>query len=115
MGAKHDLFDQANAPVNILTCVQHTDKYADAELFKEKKEMFEDQYGWLSEFAHPNFCSNKTSFTLDKATGRMMLRKVEDVSEDHFQMLVSLQLGAELFEWFLARFEENKKAALPDE
>jgi hypothetical protein len=114
LGAKHDLFDKANAPVNILTCVQHTDKYADAELFKEKKEMVEDQYGWLSEFAHPNFCSNKTSFSLDKETGRMMLRKEEEISEDHFQILRSLQLSADLISWFLIRFDENKKAALPD-
>jgi len=115
VGAKHDLFDKASAPVNILTCVQHIDKYVDAELFKEKKEMVEDLYGWLSEFAHPNFCSNKTSFTLDKATGRMMLRKEEEVSEDHFQMVATLRMSADLLSWFLAKFDERKEAALPDE
>jgi hypothetical protein len=66
MGAKHDLFDKANAPVNILTCIENADKLIDAELFKDKKRMLEDLYGWLSEFAHPNFCSNRTAFTLDK-------------------------------------------------
>jgi hypothetical protein len=55
MGAKHDLFDKANAPVNIITCVEHSDKYADVELFKEKKKYLEDLYGWLSEFAQPEF------------------------------------------------------------
>jgi hypothetical protein len=115
MGAKHDLFDKANAPVNILTCVQHTDKYLDAELFKEKKEMVEDLYDWLSEFAHPNFCSNKTSFNLDKTTGRMVLRKQAEITPDHFQMIVTLQMSADFFSWFLTKFDERLKAAFPEE
>ena len=38
MGAKHDLFNQANAPVNILTCVENADKHLDAEFFGERQE-----------------------------------------------------------------------------
>jgi len=32
MGAKHDLFDKANAPVNMLTCVENTDKHLDGRV-----------------------------------------------------------------------------------
>lgn len=114
MGAKHSLFDKANAPVNILTCVEHTDKYLHAEVFGEKKKMVEDLYTWLSEFAHPNFCSNKSSFTLDRETGRMMLRQKEEISNDHLQMIAALVMSAELMTILLPRFEERKSAALPD-
>ena len=66
LGAKDDIFVKARAPVNILTCLEHIDKHLDAKLFCKKTEMFQEIYTWLSEFAHPNFCSNKTAFTLDK-------------------------------------------------
>ena len=115
LGAKHDLFDKAGAPVNILTCVEHSDKYLDAELFQEKKEMVQDLYGWLSEFAHPNFCSNKSAYSLDKNTGRMMLRKEQEIASDHFQMIITLQISADFFNWLLTKFSERLKAAIPDE
>jgi len=54
LGAKDDIFDKAKAPVNILTCLEHTDKHLDTELF-EKTGTFKEIYTWLSEFAHPNF------------------------------------------------------------
>jgi hypothetical protein len=44
MGAKHDLFDKANVPVNILTCVENADKHLDAEFFGENKKMLERGY-----------------------------------------------------------------------
>lgn len=115
MGAKHDLFDKANAPVNIITCVEHSDKYADVELFKEKKKYLEDLYGWLSEFAHPNFCSNKTAYTLDKKNGRMVLRKEREISSDHYRMISTLTMSADILAWFLPKFDENLDAALPKE
>jgi hypothetical protein len=115
MGAKHDLFDKANAPVNIMTCIENTDKHLDAEFFKEKKKMLEDLYSWLSEFAHPNFCSNKTAYTLDKATGRMVLRKDEEITEDHFQMLATLDISAGVLLWLLEDFTKRVTAVFPDE
>jgi hypothetical protein len=114
MGAKDNIFDRAKAPVNILTCVEHTDKHLDAELFQEKKGMFEEVYVWLSEFAHPNFCSNKTAFTLDKEEGRMLLRKGDELREDHFQMLGCLDMSAKMFGWLLTDFAKRLENALPD-
>jgi len=115
MGAKHDLFDKANAPVNILTCIENADKLLDAEFFGEKKKMLEDLYNWLSEFAHPNFCSNKSAFTLDKATGRMLLRADDVISEDHFQMLATVEMAAGVFTWLLEDFTKHVKENFPDE
>ena len=56
-----------------------------AELFGgEKKDMMEEVYIWLSEFAHPNFCSNKSAFHLDKQTNRMIFRHDADLQERDF-------------------------------
>jgi hypothetical protein len=115
LGAKHDFFEKAGAPVNILTCVEHSDKYLDTELFKQKHEMIKDIYGWLSEFAHPNFCSNKSAYSIDRTTGRMILRKNNEVSSDHFEMISTLKMSADFFGWFLPKFDERLKAAVPDE
>jgi hypothetical protein len=115
MGAKQNLFDKASAPVNILTCVENADKHLDAEFFGQKKRMLEDLYTWLSEFAHPNFCSNKTAFTLDKATGRMVLRDEDVIGEDHFQMLATVEMAAGIFIWLLEDFSKRVKENVPDE
>jgi hypothetical protein len=115
MGAKHNLFDKANAPVNILTCVENADKHLDAELFQEKKKVLEELYTWLSEFAHPNFCSNKTAFKLDKATGRMMLRDSDVIGEDHFQMIATVEMSAGLFVFLLEDFTKRVGENFPDE
>lgn len=115
MGAKHDLFDKAKAPVNVLTCIENADKHLDAEFFGEKKKMLEDLYTWLSEFAHPNFCSNKTAFTLDKATNRMVLRKDDVIGEDHLQMVATLEMAAGIFTWLVQDFTKRVKENFPDE
>jgi hypothetical protein len=115
LGAKDAIFDKAKAPVNILTCLEHADKHLDAELFGKKTEMFQEIYTWLSEFAHPNFCSNKTAFVLDKKAGRMLLRKEEETRDDHFQMLNSLCMSADMFSWLLTDFSSRLEKALPTE
>jgi hypothetical protein len=115
MGAKDDIFDKAKAPVNILTCIEQADKHLDSELFGEKRGMLKNIYAWMSEFAHPNFCSNKTAFTVDKEEGRMLLRKEEELRGDHFQMLGSLDMSAMMFDWLLTDFTRRLDEVLPDE
>jgi hypothetical protein len=68
MGSKHEVFSKANAPANIMTCLEKGDRYLDRK-WDKKLGLLTDLYGWLSEFAHPNFCSNKTAFDLDKNDG----------------------------------------------
>jgi hypothetical protein len=107
MGARDDLFTEAKAPVNVLTAIEAADKLFDAELFKDKKQVLHSLYSWLCEFAHPNFCSNKSAFDLDKATGRMVLRKDDEIVDDHFQMLSTLSMSGEFLQWLLALFDER--------
>jgi hypothetical protein len=107
MGAMDDFFKEAKAPVNILTAIEHADKLFDADLFNEKKQILHELYSWLCEFAHPNFCSNKTAFDLDKATGRMVLRKGDEITDDHYQMLVTLSMSGDFLQWLITQFEEH--------
>lgn len=107
MGAMDDFFKEAKAPINILTAIEHADKLLDAELFKEKKQMLHELYSWLCEFAHPNFCSNKSAFDLDKETGRMVLRKGDQITDDHYQMLVTLSMSGDFFQWLTAQFDAH--------
>jgi hypothetical protein len=57
--------------------------------------------------AHPNFCSNKSAFDLDKGTGRMVLRKGDEITEDHHQMLVTLSMSSDFFQWLIAQFDAH--------
>jgi hypothetical protein len=59
--------------------------------------MLRDGYGWPSEFAHPNFCSNCSSYTIDKAKRRFVFRHDGDIRESDFDLLVYLDISAGLF------------------
>jgi hypothetical protein len=115
LGAKDDLFTQADAPVNILTCIQNSDKYMNAELFAgDKKDILEDVYNWLSEFAHPNFCSNKSAFQLDKQTNRMIFRHDADLQASDFGLAGHMSVSAGFFPLLYDRFEKACDAALAE-
>ncbi|GAA0005537.1 hypothetical protein [Bradyrhizobium diazoefficiens] len=115
MGAHDDIFTLAKAPVNVLTCVEHTDKILDAEFFKEKKQAMQSLYTWLSEFAHPNFCSNKSAFDLDKATGRMVLRKENEINTDYFQTMSTLCMSGSFLQWLIELFDTHVETYFKDE
>jgi hypothetical protein len=112
MGAKHDLFSKAKAPKNILTMIEKDDRFLDGEIFKSKKEMLKDIYGWLSEFAHPNFLSNSSAFKLDKPSGRMVFRHDNDLQESDFQQAGYLSISAKLFIAMYDIFDRQAGAAL---
>ncbi|MCK1485561.1 hypothetical protein IVB25_23430 [Bradyrhizobium sp. 193] len=116
LGAKDDLFTQAKAPVSILTCIENTDKYLNAELFDgEKKDMMEEIYIWLSEFAHPNFCSNKSAFNLDRETNRMIFRHDADLQESDFGLAGYMAVSAGFFPSLYDRFEKACEATLAED
>jgi hypothetical protein len=115
LGAKDDLFSQADAPVNIITCIEFSDKYLNTELFEgEKKNMLEEVYTWLSEFAHPNFCSNKTAFHLDKETGRMTFRHDADLQERDFDLAGYMSVSAGFFPMLYDRFSAACEKSLAE-
>jgi hypothetical protein len=116
LGAKDDLFSKADAPVNILTCIENCDKYLNTELFGgEKKDMLEEVYNWLSEFAHPNFCSNKSAFNLDKQTGRMIFRHDADLQESDFGLLGYMSVSAGFFPMLYDRLEKDCDTVLAED
>jgi hypothetical protein len=115
LGAKDDLFSQADAPVNIITCIEFSDKYLNTELFEgEKKDMLEEVYTWLSEFAHPNFCSNKTAFHLDKEMGRMTFRHDADLQERDFGLAGYMSVSAGFFPMLYDRFSAACEKSLAE-
>ena len=115
LGAKHDLFSKADSPVNVLTCIEQADKYLDVNLFGgEKKEILRDIYGWLSEFAHPNFCSNKSAFSLDKANGRMVFRHEGELQDNDFQLVGHMEISAVVFPRLFDDFTAAYEAALAE-
>jgi hypothetical protein len=77
--------------------------------------MLHELYSWLCEFAHPNFCSNRSAFDLDKETGRIVLRKDDEITEDHYQMLVTLSMSGDFLQWLMAQFDERVAQYFPDE
>ena len=97
LGAKHEQFAKAPNPPNILTCIEKADKYLDTHCFKEKKGMLLDCYNWLSDFAHPNFLSNASSFSIDIPNRRFLFRHEGDTQESDFQLIIYLELSAMLF------------------
>ena len=97
-GANHPQFTKAPKPLNILTCIDRADKYLDAHCFRGKTTgMLRDGYDWLSEFAHPNFLSNNSAFTVDKANRRFVFRHEDNIQESDLQLLGYLDSSAFLF------------------
>jgi hypothetical protein len=96
LGAKHEQFAKAPHPPNILTCIEKADRYLDAR-FKKNCGMLRDCYNWLSDFAHPNFLSNCSAFTVDKVNRRFVFRHEGDIQESDFELMVYLEISAGLF------------------
>jgi hypothetical protein len=111
LGAKHPQFAKAPNPPNILTCIEKADKYLDTHCFKKKTGMLLDNYDWLSDFAHPNFLSNASSFTLDTPNRRFVFRHEGDIQESDFQLITYLEMSAmlfvQLFDDYLRLLAEN--------
>lgn len=111
MGAKHELFSKARAPINILTCIEKADKYLDQHFFKSDRRMLKDNYNWLSEFAHPNFLSSFSAYMLDKEKGEFLLRHGAGLREEDFQLPKYLEVGAQLFVVFFDAFTDRLAAS----
>jgi hypothetical protein len=112
MGAKHETFSEARPPLNVLTCIEKADKYLDTHFFEEKKNIIQDCYDWLSEFAHPNFLSNKSAFALDKLNHRFILRHSNEFQESDFELLSYLSFSAGLFIFLFDAFEQRSNGKI---
>jgi hypothetical protein len=107
LGAKHPQFPKAPNPPNILECITKTDRYLDTHLFKEKKGMLRDSYDWLSEFVHPNFCGNLTSYTIDREHHRIVFRHDGEPRDSDFDIVSYLVISAGLFIILFDRIKES--------
>ena len=112
MGAKHDVFSEANPPPNILTSIEKADRFLDDDYFEEKRQILQDAYNWLSEFAHPNYLSNSSAFKLDKPTQSFVFRHDSDLQESDFEVVSYLWVSAELFVILFDRLEKQADEVL---
>jgi hypothetical protein len=96
LGAKHPQFAEAPNPPNILTCIEKADRYIDAR-FPKPLGILRDNYNWLSDFAHPNFLSNCSAFTVDRANQQFVFRHEGDIQESDFELTEYLEMSAVLF------------------
>lgn len=104
-GARHELFKDAEPPVNIMTCIDQTDDYLDRNHFEKKQRMVRDCYQWLSEFSHPNFLSNQSAYRLEQ-DGRILFRHNDELAKEDYQLPGYAALGGEIFLILYKDFEK---------
>lgn len=77
--------------------MEKADKYLDKHHFKEKKGILLDCYEWLSDFSHPNFLSNASSFVLDGSNRRFVFQHERDIQASDFELMRYLEISCGLF------------------
>jgi hypothetical protein len=97
LGAKHEQFAAAPKPINIMTCIEKTDRYLEAHGFPVGTRMVADSYNWLSEFAHPNFLSHSSALEPQGRTGRMRILHDVELGPKELSTLGYLEISAGLF------------------
>lgn len=97
MGAKHEFFAEMPDPINVLTALEKADRYIQQSGFIDTKGMLADCYGWLSEFAHPNFNSSDSALRLNRELRGFEFRHGGDLSAAEIQMLGYLDISASVF------------------
>lgn len=97
MGAKHDFFAEMPDPINILTALEKADRYIQQSGFVDVRGMLTDCYGWLSEFAHPNFNSSDAALRLNDQRRGFEFRHGGELSAEEIQMLGYLDISANIF------------------
>lgn len=115
MGARHQQFANPRLSLNILTCIEKTDKYLDKHLFKEKRKMLQDCYDWLSDYAHPNFLSNVSAFKFDKANHRFVFRHQDGQNGDERGLVGYLGICSTAFEFLFVALSERAVDGCLDE
>jgi hypothetical protein len=97
-----------------MACIEKGDKFLNTHLFEKKMDLLTDCYGWLSEFAHPNYCSNKTAFHLNKERHSMVFRHDGELQESDFQLIGYLELSAKTFPRLFDHFASETERLLAE-
>lgn len=115
MGVRHDQFEEARPPLNVLTCIEKADRYLDKHYLKEKHGLLQDCYSWLSDYAHPNFLSNVAAFTLDKKNNSMVIRNSTELNKDELNLVGYFGLCSVAFEFLFAEQASRASSGILDE
>lgn len=97
VGASHPFFKKAPKPVNILTCIDRADRHLQTHHENDASGIIRDCYGWLSDYCHPNFLSNISSFKLNKKRRRMEFRHDAEFTKEDGQLIGYLGISAGIF------------------
>jgi hypothetical protein len=92
-------FPAAPPPKQIMTMLDYADKSVSKKILggsTTEHAMLRESYDHLSEFAHPNFHSNKLAFDLDKSTGRFVFR-THNMPDEAFAIIGYLVLASSFY------------------
>ncbi len=90
---------QAMEPKQILSMLEYADVSVSRRILggrAKQHTMLRESYEFLSEFAHPNFHSNKLSFDLDKPARRIVFRHEQRMQDEAFDTIGYLHIAASL-------------------
>jgi len=82
-------------PKNVTTMLQETDKIINDSIQDDQKEypIFVDSYGFLCEYAHPNYHSNRASFDVDSMTDKFIFRYGKQMRDEEDSLLQYLLIS----------------------
>lgn len=89
-GQRHDDSGELPMAINILAHIKNADSYIDKCAPIAIKTPISTMYGALSEYAHPNFSSNKQGISLSRERYEFRMRHNEALSRQHLEMLGTL-------------------------
>jgi hypothetical protein len=96
---------KAPRPININTMITNADKALNREIFGgENRNMLTDGYGFLCEFAHPNFHSYPLALQLDWERGVVLMRRDQGSRDEEFHLIGYLNISNRLFVDLFDRF-----------
>jgi len=97
---------QAPEPIHVMDMIRRTDRLVNNRIFDgENRNLLEDCYVRLCEFAHPNFHSYSLALRVDRENGLMLIRYDEQtVREEEFDLIGYLDISNRIFVDIFDRF-----------
>lgn len=98
LGTKDPSISRAMPPKQIMKMLDYADRSINRSIIGSRAEehaMLRESYDHLSEFAHPNFHSNKLAFDLDKTARRFVFHA--ELRDEAFAMIGYLLLASSLY------------------
>jgi hypothetical protein len=93
-GQRHEDSGRLPMATNILTHIKNADAYIDQRAPIAIHAPISTMYGALSEYAHPNFASNKQGMALNREKYEFRIRHNEGLNRQHLEMLGTLSTAS---------------------